>query len=118
MKLLFGFIISATMLVIVVGLYCASIIAGHSDEQAEIENNKEADEMFLKNQICPKCKTGKYTYDLDPKSDVCPYIECCKRNKCCFYKPLEKAPKTGILSNLRDKRSLPPPRKNDGLRGF
>lgn len=108
MKLLFGLIIGAAILAIVVALYCALIIAGRSDDQANMENNEGDDDMFLKKQICPRCKTGKYTYDLDPKSDVCPYIGCWKRNKCHFYKPLEKEPKKGIFSSFKKKRSVTP----------
>ena len=103
---------------VVVAMYSALIIAGRSDDQAEMENSEGDDDMFFRKQICPRCKTGKYTYDLDPKSEVCPYIGCWKRNKCHFYKPLEKAPKTGILSGLRKQRSVTPPPKNDGMCGF
>ena len=77
---------------IVVAMYCACVLAGRSDEnEHNSDNNEGADDMFLKKQICPRCKTGKYTYDLDPKSETCPYIGCWRRNKCSFYKPLEKA---------------------------
>lgn len=77
---------------VVVAMYCAMVVAGRSDENGNNgDNNEGDDDMFLKKQICPRCKTGKYTYDLDPKSDACPYIGCWRRNKCSFYKPLEKA---------------------------
>ena len=108
MKLLFGLIIGAAILAIVVALYSALIIAGRSDDQAEKLNNEGDGDVFLKKQICPRCKTGKYTYDLDPKSEACPYIGCWKRNKCSFYKPLEKEPKKGIFSSFKNKRSVPP----------
>ena len=109
MKLLFGLIIGAAILAIVVALYCALIVAGRSDDESEREiNNEEDDDMFFRKQICPRCKTGKYTYDLDPKSEVCPYIGCWKRNKCHFYKPLEKKPKKGIFSSFKKKRSVTP----------
>lgn len=103
MKLLFGFIIGAAILAIVVALYCALIIAGRSDAQAEKENSEEDDDMFWNKKICPRCKTGKYTYDLDPKSEVCPYIECWKRNKCHFYKPLDKNSKKSFLNGILNK---------------
>lgn len=96
MKLLFGLIIGTAIVVMVVALYCALIISGRSDEQANIENNGAVNDLFNK-KICPRCKTGKYTYDLDPKSDACPYIECWKRNKCPFYKPLSKDDKTCLF---------------------
>ena len=75
----------------IIAMYCAMVVAGRSDDQTNMENNEGDDDMFLKKQICPRCKTGKYTYDLDPKSETCPYIGCWRRNKCHFYKPLEKA---------------------------
>lgn len=110
-KILFGTLALLILAFIVIAMYSALIIAGRSDDQAEKENSEGDDDMFFRKQICPRCKTGKYTYDLDPKSEVCPYIGCWKRNKCHFYKPLEKAPKTGILSGLRKQRSVTPPKK-------
>ena len=81
---------------IVVAMYCAMIVAGRSDENENKGNSNEGDDdMFGKKQICPRCKTGKYTYELDPKSEACPYIGCWKCNKCHFYKPLEKISKAG-----------------------
>lgn len=112
MNWIIGTALVIALISIVFALYCALIVAGRSDDESEREiNNEEDDDMFFRKQICPRCKTGKYTYDLDPKSEVCPYIGCWKRNKCHFYKPLEKAPKTGILSGLRKQRSVTPPRK-------
>ena len=98
---------------IVVAMYCACVLAGRSDEnENNSDNNEGADDMFLKKQICPRCKTGKYTYDLDPKSETCPYIECWRRNKCSFYKPLDKESKKGVFSGFKNKRSVTPPPKN------
>ena len=98
---------------IVVAMYCACVLAGRSDENENNgDNNEGDDDMFLKKQICPRCKTGKYTYDLDPKSEVCPYIGCWRRNKCHFYKPLEKEPKKCIFSGLKNKRIFTPLSKN------
>lgn len=81
------------MAFIVVAMYCAMIVAGRSDENENKGNNEGDGDMFGKKQICPRCKTGKYTYELDPKSVTCPYIGCWKCNKCHFYKPLEKISK-------------------------
>ena len=100
---------------IVVAMYCACVLAGRSDENENNDNNEGADDMFLKKQICPRCKTGKYTYDLDPKSEVCPYIGCWRRNKCSFYKPLEKPSKSGIFKRNKNKVTVTPPRKIDAL---
>ena len=106
MKLLFGLIIGAAILAIVVALYCALIVAGRSDDESEREiNNEEDDDMFFRKQICPRCKTGKYTYDLDPKSETCPYIGCWRRNKCSFYKPFDKNSKKRFLNGILNKQS-------------
>ncbi len=59
--------------------------------------------MFWDKKICSRCKMGKYTYELDSKSEVCSYIGCWKKNKCHFYKPLEKEPKKGNLGRLKNK---------------
>lgn len=93
MKYIIGLIVGIIVLFLIVAMYCALIVAGRSDEQTNMENNEGDDDVFLKKQICPRCKTGKYTYDLDPKSVTCPYIGCWKCNKCHFYKPLEKISK-------------------------
>ena len=119
MKAILGIIIGAAIVVLVIALYCALVIAGRSDEQANMENNKGDNcEMFLKKQICPRCKTGKYTYDLDPKSETCPYIGCWRRNKCSFYKPLDKESKKGVFSGFKNKRSVTPPRKIGHFKPF
>ena len=119
MKAILGIIIGAAIVVLVIALYCALVIAGRSDEQANMENNKGDNcEMFLKKQICPRCKTGKYTYDLDPKSETCPYIGCWRRNKCSFYKPLDKESKKGVFSGFKNKRSVTPLRKIGHFKPF
>ena len=87
---------------IVVAMYCACVLAGRSDEQTNMENNEGANDLFKK-KICPRCKTGKYTYDLDPKSETCPYICCWKRNKCSFYKPLDKHSKSSLFHKVIEK---------------
>lgn len=91
---------------IVVAMYCAMVVAGRSDENENNGDNSEGDDdMFFRKQICPRCKTGKYTYDLDPKSEVCPYIGCWRRNKCHFYKPLNKTSQKGFLNRILNKES-------------
>ena len=46
--------------------------------------------MFRKkNQLCPSCKTGKESYELDRFSEDCPHIASYKNSKCPFYLPLE-----------------------------
>lgn len=112
-KILLTIAVLLILAFIVVAMYCAMVVAGRSDENENNGDNNEGDddEMFLKKQICPRCKTGKYTYDLDPKSEVCPYIGCWRRNKCHFYKPLEKEPKKGVFSGFKNKRSVTPPEK-------
>ena len=62
-------------------LYCAFLIAGRSDKIS-----------FPNEHLCPKCKTGKETYELDNLSDNCPYLGCYKNNKCLFFVPFENSP--------------------------
>lgn len=62
--------------------------------------------MFWRKQICPRCKTGKESYDLDSHSEACPYIGCWKKGKCPFYVPLEK-PKKAALSKENKNKVLP-----------
>ena len=109
-KILLTIAVLLILAFIVVAMYCAMVVAGRSDENENNGDNSEGDDdMFFRKQICPRCKTGKYTYDLDPKSEVCPYIGCWRRNKCHFYKPLEKEPIKGVFSGFKNKRSVTPP---------
>lgn len=53
--------------------------------------------MFRKRKkLCPNCKTGKETYELDRHSEYCPYIGAYSKNKCRYYVPL-KQEKKGIM---------------------
>ena len=119
MKYIIGLIVGIIVLFLVIAMYCALIVAGRSDEQSNMENNEGDDiELFFKRQICPRCKTGKYTYELDRHSEACPYIGCWKKGKCSFFEPLESTPKKGILSGFKNKRSVTPPPKHSSTMGF
>ena len=102
LKIIFIAVAITILAFVLLAMMCAMIVAGRSDEQADMENNKGDNDMFNK-KICPRCKTGKYTYDLDPKSETCPYICCWKRNKCSFYKPLEKHSKSSLFHKVIEK---------------
>ena len=56
--------------------------------------------FMFKRKSCPKCKTGKYTYELDKHSSVCPYIGWYSRKKCPMYVKLEKPQKGGFWENI------------------
>ena len=101
LKIIFIAVAITILAFVLLAMMCAMIVAGRSDEQADMENNKGDNDMFNK-KICPRCKTGKYTYDLDPKSEACPYIGCWRRNKCSFYKPLDKHSKPSLFHKLID----------------
>ena len=104
LKIIFIAVAITILAFVLLAMMCAMIVAGRSDEnENNSDNNEGADDMFLKKQICPRCKTGKYTYDLDPKSETCPYICCWKRNKCSFYKPLEKHSKSSLFHKVIEK---------------
>ena len=104
MKTVIGIIVGIVAVFSVVAMYCAMVVAGRSDDNENNSDNNKGDncEMFLKKQICPRCKTGKYTYDRDPKSECCPYIRCWRHNKCSFYKPFEEHSKTSLLQKHTD----------------
>ena len=58
--------------------------------------------MIWEKQICPRCKTGKDSYELDKRSEACPYISCWKNGKCAFYEPLEKPKKKPFMRFNKD----------------
>ena len=97
MKTVIGIIGGIVVFFSVVALHCVLVIAGRYDKCGD---------KFCKEQICPKCNTGKYTYELDSKSEICPYIRCWKQNKCPFYTPLfsDKGPKKCHFSGLINKK--------------
>ena len=66
---------------------------------------------MFRRKLCPHCKTGKRTYELDSKSPECPYLCCHNGKKCAMYVPLEKEEKNGFLRRLFRKGSCVPPRK-------
>lgn len=64
---------------------------------------------MFKRKLCPKCKMGKYTYELDKRSPVCPYIGCHNGKKCSMYVKLEKPQKGGFWRGLfRNSESFTP----------
>ncbi len=57
---------------------------------------------------CPKCLTGKETYELDSREPMCPYIHTYnKKRKCPYYAPLNEL-KNGFISRLLERVMLPP----------
>lgn len=55
---------------------------------------------MFKRKLCPHCKTGKYTYELDRQSTECPYIYCHKGRTCSMYVKLNETEKKGFLSGI------------------
>lgn len=66
--------------------------------------------MFRK-KLCPHCKTGKYAYELDPRSPLCPYLSCHNGKKCSMFKMLGEPKKQSFISHILDKVFVTPPRK-------
>ena len=64
---------------------------------------------MFKRKLCPKCKTGKYTYELDRRSPVCPYIGCYSGKKCPMYVKLEKPQKGGFWERIFGNGKVYPP---------
>ena len=44
----------------------------------------------MKKQLCPSCKRGMESYELDKHSETCPYMRGMINGKCRFYVPFEK----------------------------
>ncbi len=109
-KILLIIIWPLILAVVLVVIYCAVVVAGRSDERGNNVNNSNGyDNMFLKKKICPKCKTGKDSYELDKHSETCPYIDCWKNGKCYFFVPLENTPKKDVVSeSTKGKMVIPP----------
>lgn len=85
-------IINILMTIIALPVFAYIAVAMYYSNFDEYRNNansdKKDDTVFTQTQICPTCKTGKYTYELDPKADMCPYISSLENGKCQFYQPL------------------------------
>jgi len=90
---------------IVVAMYSAMIVGSRYDDKKNSNNNQGKDDKFWKKKMCSKCKTGKYTYELDPRSEICPYIGCFEKGKCRFFEPLEKPTKAG-RSKLKKEENI------------
>ncbi len=58
---------------------------------------------MFKRKLCPHCKTGKYTYELDPHSPECPYLSLHNGRKCSMYEKLDGPKKYGFLSCFLDR---------------
>ena len=52
---------------------------------------------MFRRKLCPHCKTGKRTYQLDSRSPECPYLACHNGKKCVMYKKLDEHKKQNIF---------------------
>ena len=66
---------------------------GNKTALPERWSDNMADGKDIEKQICSECETGRNSYKYDKHSEVCPYLNCWKDNKCPFYIPAEQ---TGI----------------------
>lgn len=58
---------------------------------------------MFRRKLCPRCKTGKRTYQLDNRSPECPYLACHNGKKCAMYKKLDEHKKQNIFECIIDK---------------
>ncbi len=105
LKILFIAVTIIILVFIQFAMYSAMVVAGCSGENENNGDNNEGDdnEMFCKKQMCPRCKTGKDSYELDKRSEACPYLGWWEKGKCSFFVPLEEPSKTGVLKKLKTK---------------
>ncbi len=91
-----------------VAIYRAIVVAKRSDgNENDGYNSQWDDNTFEEKQICSMCKTGKYTYELDKHSQVCPYISCIGKGKCSFFVPLEKTSKLSVFKMQKRGKTKP-----------
>lgn len=57
----------------------------------------------FKRKLCPHCKTGKRTYELDRRSPECPYMHCHDGEKCIMYEKLDKGKAQNIFGRIAEK---------------
>lgn len=57
---------------------------------------------MFKSKLCPYCKNGKKTYELDKNSPVCPYLYCHNGKKCTMYKKIDKPKKQTPFKRIID----------------
>ena len=64
---------------------------------------------MFKRKLCPRCEMGKYTYELDNRSPMCPYIGCYSKYKCPMFVKLKNPQKRRKFKAIRKKTlsSLP-----------
>lgn len=55
---------------------------------------------MFRRKLCPHCKTGKRTYQLDNRSPECPYLACYNGRKCTMYKKLDEDKNQTILERI------------------
>ena len=58
--------------------------------------------MFVR-KLCPRCKTGKLTYELDRRTPVCPYINCYSGKKCAMFEALDEDKKKNVFKSIAKK---------------
>ena len=95
LKLFIVFILMMVFAFVMIATLCAMIVAGITDEQANIDYS-DNDEEFV-NQLCNNCKTGKESYDIDNRSEFCQYLRSWKDGKCEYYVPLENTSEYDLL---------------------
>lgn len=101
MNWIIGTATGISLVILVIALYCALVIAGSSDKVVNKPKVEVRDNLLRGKQICQRCKTGKYTFELDRHSEACPYIGYREKDKCLFFVPLDKAPKREAMVNLK-----------------
>ena len=83
-KVFFTTVLVMAILVFIYVIMQAKHIALHFKKHTKQTNTQRNDAL---KQLCPNCKTGSESYQLDKQSESCPYIGCLKDGKCNFYEP-------------------------------
>ena len=54
----------------------------------------------MKKELCSRCKTGRDSLLLDPRSDTCPYLGTHSGKKCGMYVKLKKPKKDKFFRRI------------------
>ena len=66
--------------------------------------------MFTE-KLCPNCKTGQYTYQLDSSSPECPYLSCHNGKSCSMFERINEPENQEPFGHSSDKTADTPTEK-------
>ncbi len=81
------YLIPVLLVLILVAMEIYSATAKHLRKKQDVRCTDNGIKTSHQEQICPKCRVGKESYERDKHSTACPYILCWKDGECQYYVP-------------------------------